>query len=255
MCIQQNQVDVAMPFPDSAPRIPEGTRIYAIGDVHGRADLLEALLAEIDRDLYRHPSDDIVEIFIGDYVDRGPSSKKVLEILQDDPHHDGERVCLKGNHEDMVLDFIEDPELLVLWLQNGGQPTLASYGITPPAEVGQASMTRIRDDLVEAMGDDVGFIRKLPLTHVEGDYLFVHAGIRPGVPLDAQDPEDLMWIREPFLSYMAPFPHCVVHGHTPVERPDVRPFRIDIDTGAVSSGVLTCLVLENETRRFLSTGS
>tara|TARA_R110002020_G_scaffold16871_103_gene59925 strand:+ start:284 stop:1018 length:735 start_codon:yes stop_codon:yes gene_type:complete len=244
-----------MPFPDTAPRVPEGTRIYAIGDVHGRADLLEALLAEIDRDLYRHPSDDIVEIFVGDYVDRGPASKKVLEILQDDPHHDGERICLKGNHEDMLLDFLEDPELLILWMQNGGQPTLASYGITPPAEVGQASMSKIRDELAEAMGDDIGFIRKLPLTHVEGDFLFVHAGIRPGVPLEAQDPEDLMWIREPFLSHMAPFPHCVVHGHTPVEAPDVRPFRIDIDTGAVSSGVLTCLVLENETRRFLSTGS
>ncbi|MGX1306747.1 serine/threonine protein phosphatase 1 [Amorphus suaedae] len=242
-----------MSYPDTAPRIPEGTRIYAIGDVHGRADLLELLLSEIDRDLYRHPCDDIVEVFVGDYVDRGPQTKKVLEVLRDDPHHDGERVCLKGNHEDMLLDFLEDPELLILWLQNGGQPTLASYGITPPAEVGRASMTQIRDELAEAMGDDVGFLSGLPLTHVEGDYLFVHAGIRPGVPLEAQDPEDLLWIREPFLSHMAPFPHCVVHGHTPVEQPDVRPFRIDIDTGAVASGVLTCLVLETETRRFLRT--
>ncbi|WP_018700077.1 metallophosphoesterase family protein [Amorphus coralli] len=243
-----------MPFPETAPRTPEGTRIYAIGDVHGRADLLEAMLAEIDRDLVRHPCDDVVEIYVGDYVDRGPASKAVLDILQDDARHDGERICLKGNHEDMLLDFLEDPELLILWMQNGGQQTLASYGITPPAEVGQKSMAEIRSELRSALGRHFNFLSNLPLTHVEGDYLFVHAGIRPGVALKQQDPEDLMWIREPFLSFPGPLPHCVVHGHTPVDAPEVRPFRIDIDTGAAVTGTLTCLVLEDETRRFLSTG-
>ncbi|WP_367197084.1 metallophosphoesterase family protein [Amorphus sp. 3PC139-8] len=243
-----------MAFPETAPRVPEGTRIYAVGDVHGRADLLGRILAEIERDVTRNPCDDIVEVFLGDYVDRGPSSQEVLRMLQADPAHDGERICLKGNHEEMVLDFLDDPELLVLWMQNGGRPTLQSYGVSPPAEVGRTTIGQARDQLREALGRDLDFLKKLKLSHVEGDYLFVHAGIRPGVALEAQDPEDLMWIREPFLSHAGPLPYFVVHGHTPVEAPEIKPFRLDIDTGAVASDVLTCLVLEEETRRFLTTG-
>ncbi|MDQ0315197.1 metallophosphoesterase family protein [Amorphus orientalis] len=243
-----------MPFPDSPPRVPDGTRIYAVGDIHGRADLLGAILAEIERDLTRNPCDDVVEIFLGDYIDRGGHSRAVIDMLREDPSHDGERICLKGNHEDMLLEFLEDPEVLILWMQNGGQPTLSSYGITPPAEVSAKTVNQVRDQLSEALGPQRAFLSGLATSHVEGDYLFVHAGIRPGVSLEAQEPEDLMWIREPFLSFDGPLPHCVVHGHTPVEQPEIRPFRIDIDTGAVMSGVLTCLVLEEETRRFLSTG-
>lgn len=243
-----------MAFPDSAPRVPEGTRVYAVGDIHGRADLLGAMIAEIERDLSRNPCEDVVEIFLGDYVDRGPHSRDVIQMLKQDPSHDGERICLRGNHEDILLDFLEDPEILILWLQNGGMPTLASYGIEPPAEVGASTMREMRDRLRDAVSEDLAFLNGLGLTHVEGDYLFVHAGIRPGVPLEAQEPEDLMWIREPFLEFEGPLPFCVVHGHTPVETPLIAPFHIDIDTGAVMTGRLTCLVLEDETRRFLTTG-
>lgn len=254
---------------DASASVPEGELVYAVGDVHGRSDLLKKLLTEIEDDANKTAREKLVSrgaeaaplkktlVFIGDFVDRGHDSKGVVEILLDGLP-DGFAVhCLKGNHEQMMLDFLDAPERFELWRLNGGDETLRSYGV----DVDKLSRTSAKPKAWHN-----AFLAKLPQTHLDlfrdlklqvpvGDYLFVHAGVRPGVPLEAQDERDSLWIRQEFLEAPDPFGKIIVHGHTPELQPVIRPNRIGIDTGAVFTGALTALRLEGDTARFLQTGS
>lgn len=227
--------------------LPAGRRVYAIGDVHGCLDRLVALHERIRRDLAERPVADPVLVHLGDYVDRGPDSAGVVRRLMTDGVPGVHRVDLLGNHEDMLLRAVDtaEPEALAHWLGNGGLAALRSWGVTTlPAP--------------DALGglippDHLAFLRGLPLYHREGGYLFVHAGLRPGLPLERQSRDDLVWIREPFLSWSGGFGAVVVHGHTPMAAPVVKRNRIGVDTGAVLGGPLTCLVLEASRLEFFST--
>lgn len=234
---------------------PSSTRIYAIGDIHGRLDLLEQLQAEIRRDSLDFRGQRLVVIHIGDYVDRGLESRKVIDRLLDAPLSGFESVFLRGNHEQALLDFLADSRIGLDWMAYGGDSTLFSYGVGIEGPRSQPStMERARHQLRRNLPDrHLAFLRDLKPFHEEGDYFFAHAGVRPGVALAAQRLEDLLWIREPFLSSGADFGKVVVHGHSISPRPEERPNRIGIDTGAFMSGCLTALVLEGESRRFLQT--
>lgn len=228
--------------------LPPGLRVYAVGDVHGCDDQLAALHAAIRRDAAgRPPAERTVLVHLGDYVDRGPDSAAVVErLLRGPPPLPGAEVInLVGNHEVMMLDAFDPrsaPGAIGFWLDNGGAATLASYG----AEVEDAASWELVPQ------EHLAFLRRCALSWRAGGYLFVHAGVRPGVPLDRQDPFDLVWIREPFLSFQGELDAVVVHGHTPSAMPEVLPHRIGIDTGAVFGGALTCLVLEGRRMAFLS---
>jgi serine/threonine protein phosphatase 1 len=235
-------------FEDLAPgRLPPGLRVYAIGDVHGCADRLVALYAAIDADLAARPSpSEALLLHLGDYVDRGPDSAGVLEALLNPSGLAGAgAIHLLGNHEAMMLEACAaraPPDALAFWMANGGLATLESYG-TDPHEP---------EWLARIPCAHLALLRNCPLQQRLGDYLFVHAGVRPDVPLDRQDPEDLLWIREPFLSWRGKLESVVVHGHTPMPVPTIRPHRIGIDTGACFGGDLTCLVLEEGRMGFLA---
>ena len=237
-------------MPQTMPMLPDGLRIYAIGDVHGRFDLLETMAAKIADDLSASPAERTLEIFIGDYIDRGPQSREVVEWLIATLPLANERICLLGNHEDLLLQALADPDGLANWLFNGGDATLASYGVTRLP----ASLKAMWDACAGAIPPrHQAFLGDLPRTVEFGSYLFVHAGVDPSRPLNDQDPQDLVWIREPFLSAKVDFGRIIVHGHTPVVEVDIRKNRINIDTGAVFTGHLTCLVLEGAARRLLQT--
>jgi serine/threonine protein phosphatase 1 len=226
--------------------LPPGRRVYAVGDVHGCAEQLATMHALIADDLRQRPVAAPLLIHLGDYIDRGPASAAVLARLLTGPGIAGlEVVDLIGNHEAMLLEAIagQHPDASGMWLANGGIATLESWGVTNLADP--------REWRRSMPPDQLALLRRLPLTRREGGYLFVHAGIRPRIPLDEQTPADLLWIREPFLSWPEPHPAVVVHGHTPVHVPVVRANRIGIDTGAVMGGVLTCLVLEADRLGFL----
>lgn len=235
------------------PAVPEGSLVYAIGDIHGCLRLLEALHEKILADAEGRPEGRKVVIYLGDYVDRGPESRQVIDLLLDDPLPGFEAVHLKGNHEDLMLDFLDDPAQGPGWIVNGGVATLASYDVVPKQALPLSELLAgLHADFRAALPErHRAFLAGLGLHHTEGDYAFVHAGIRPGVPLAAQSEEDLLWIREEFLWSSASHGRVVVHGHTPVTEPDIRPNRIGIDTGAVLYGVLTCLALDGEERRLL----
>ena len=231
----------------SRPRAPAGKRLYAIGDIHGCRGQLETLLAQIREDAAAAHGREHVLITLGDYVDRGGGSRDVLEILSGSPLPGFTLVHLRGNHDAMMLNFLADSSAGGLWLMNGGEATCRSYLLDPAVP---------RPELSAALGRALpprhrAFLDALKLWHSEGDYLFVHAGLRPGVPLAEQDPEDLIWIRDPFLFSTEDHGWIVVHGHTPTEVPDRQPNRIGIDTGACYGGDLTCLVLDGEAQRFL----
>lgn len=233
------------------PRVPWGTRVYAIGDVHGRADLLIAMFGLIDADLAQQPSLEPVEIFLGDYIDRGPHSRRVLDLLVARGHKH-QMVCLKGNHETYISQVASDPSIISEWQQMGGTTTLLSYGVKPPAHL-NAEDTR---DVARAFDRALPaahrrFVDGLELSYTCGDFFFAHAGVRPGVALDQQSARDLLWIRDDFLLHEEDFGKIIVHGHTPATDPEVRTNRINIDTGAYATGRLTCLVLEADQMRFL----
>ncbi len=238
------------------PAVPDGLRIYAVGDVHGRFDLLADLAEKIRADLADNPPEASVEIYLGDYVDRGPDARLVIEWLRSQTSVCGKRICLKGNHEDIFLRFIADPGIAEYWRDLGGFETLYSYGVPPPvARTGDANLAS-HELFMQAMpAEDAEFLRTLTLFASFGDYLFVHAGLRPGVALEKQVEEDLIWIREPFLTSSHDFGQIVVHGHTPADAPEIRRNRINIDTGAFLTGCLTCLVLEGTERRFIQSGA
>jgi len=233
-------------------RVPPGSRVYAIGDIHGCLERLQALHDLVRADSVRAAAERCVVVYLGDYVDRGLDSREVLDLLLADPLPGFECVYLKGNHEDFLLRFLERGEDAAPWLLNGGDATLRSYGVDPYAVSRDPGPRGLRAALSAAMPEaHLRFLCGLQLSHVEGDYLFVHAGLRPGVPLEEQDPEDLMWIRAPFLDSREGHGKIVVHGHTPTSAPEVRDNRIGIDTGAVYGGPLTALVLQEGERDVL----
>jgi serine/threonine protein phosphatase 1 len=236
-------------------RVPDGTRVYAIGDVHGRDDLLARLHAEILEDATGDGGLRRVVVYLGDYIDRGEESREVIDRLLSAPLPGFEVVHLIGNHDAWLLEFLNDVSVGSAWLFNGGDATLESYGVEARQALGgssglYAAQTALRENLPT---EHLAFLRELRLHHVEGDYLFVHAGIRPGLTLQQQDPADLIWIRDDFLNAREDHGKIVVHGHSITRAPELQPNRIGIDTGAYASGCLTCLVLEGETRRFLQT--
>lgn len=244
--------------PTAAPEfpvasVPEGERIYAIGDIHGRADLLDMMAGEIEADLSSTPVAAASAVFLGDYVDRGPHSSRVLERLarRDFPVP---FVALRGNHEQMFLNFLAEPAYLATWRQFGGLEALHSFGVDLRDARDGRGYEHAHAGLIEAMSPEARtFLEQTATSFQAGDYFFCHAGVRPNVPLAAQQDKDLMWIRDDFLRSPAYHGKVVVHGHTPVGEPEERPNRINIDTGAYVSGRLTCLVLEGQSRRFLST--
>ncbi|TWT08723.1 metallophosphoesterase family protein [Reyranella sp. CPCC 100927] len=240
----------------SVARVPDGTRLYAVGDIHGRDDLLDQLLQAIGRDA-QSARDDArrVLLFLGDYVDRGLGSRQVIERLLRRPLEEFETIHLLGNHEEAFLGFLAGTPIAFDWFKYGGLETLYSYDVPIPRRPsGPSEMEALRRQAVEAVpAAHVAFLQDCKLWHVEGDYAFAHAGVRPGVPLERQQADDLLWIRDAFLSSRANHGKVIVHGHTICERPEIRPNRINIDTGAYASGRLTCLVLEGVERRFLHT--
>jgi serine/threonine protein phosphatase 1 len=230
-------------------RLPPGRRVYAIGDVHGCLERLVALHWSIAADLAAHPVEDSLLIHLGDYIDRGPDSAGVLWLLAGATLAPKvtRRIDLTGNHERMMLRALSgDRQVAGHWLDNGGEQTLESYGLTIPVSLKPEAWRRA------VRATDVNFLNSLAFHHTEGGYLFVHAGIRPGIALKQQAAEDLLWIREPFLSDRSERDFVVVHGHTPKPQPEIFDNRIGIDTGAVMGGQLTCLVLEADTLRFLT---
>jgi serine/threonine protein phosphatase 1 len=237
--------------------VPAGQAVYAVGDIHGRLDLLEDLLSRIAEDARRHSADQARQlVFLGDYVDRGSESRGVVERLLDDPMPGFSKVYLMGNHEEAMLAFLDGLSDGLDWLSFGGLETLLSYGVplrSLPRNEG--SSRALRQALAEAVPPShLDFFKSCTLHHSAGDYLFVHAGVRPGIALERQDPADLMWIRDDFLRSKVPLRgRIVVHGHSICDLPQNREHRINIDTGAFVSGRLTSLVLRDGERRFLST--
>jgi serine/threonine protein phosphatase 1 len=228
----------------------EGELVYAIGDIHGCYDLMKALLAQVVGDVaQRAAGRRPILIFLGDYVDRGPDSAKVIEALLWLKRRRGLDVrLLKGNHEAAMLDFLEDPATAAAWLRFGGAETLRAYGVPPPEEdEEEAGLARARDELLERMpASHLRLLQGLELMLRVGDYAFVHAGVRPRTSLAAQDEQDLLWIRKPFLEAPGPFEKIIVHGHTWIsDRPQVFDHRIGADTGAFATGALTAIRLED----------
>jgi serine/threonine protein phosphatase 1 len=233
------------------PQIPDGIRIYAVGDIHGRADLLDQVFKRIDANLVRNPAPHGIEIYLGDYIDRGPASRQVLDrlVARSRTHR---TVFLKGNHETYLADFVTNPPILEEWQRLGGLETLMSYGITPSINPDAAAQSRLAAALNQALPESHRhFLGDLKSSFTCGDFFFVHAGVRPGIPLAKQREEDLLWIRRDFLLCEDDFGKIVVHGHTPVAQPDIRPNRINIDTGAYATGRLTCLMLVDDKMEFI----
>ena len=229
---------------------PAGQRLYAVGDIHGRADLLQTLLTSIAQDAQETDLQTRV-VFLGDYIDRGAESAEVLNLLLRYQQKFPSAVFLKGNHEEAMLDFIADPISLESWIDWGGKETLESYGLL---NVHDRSPEGLRDELVEKFPDaHFDFLMNLPCYYQAGDYIFVHAGLRAGVSLGDQVPRDMLWIRDEFYQTSARDwgSRCIVHGHTPQNTPFNIPWRINVDTGAFRTGCLTAVVLEETTRRFL----
>jgi len=224
--------------------IPPGMRVYAIGDIHGHADLLDMMHEGIAQDLDRRPVEHSVIVYLGDYVDRGPDSAGVIERLRH-TRLGNERIMLRGNHEQVLRAFVADPLVMLHWQAFGGIETLTSYGIAPPGVLNDAAFRQMHRAFLDALPPEhLAFLDSLSDQAVIGDYFFCHAGVRPGVPLDRQAPEDLLWIREPFLSSRADFGKVVVHGHTPVPLPERRRNQINVDTGAFRTGRLTAAIIE-----------
>jgi serine/threonine protein phosphatase 1 len=233
------------------PCVPPNTRVYAIGDIHGCTVLLDQLHAKIAEDARDFRQARSI-VYLGDFIDRGPDSRGVIDrVLHRVPDGFVPRY-IRGNHDVTLLAFLDDPEIYRMWRSFGGAETLMSYGVRPPLFDLPEQMTKARDELRIALPDEhLEFLEGLELTATIGDYLFVHAGVRPGVPLDKQNEQDLLWIREEFLSSSAWPGKMIVHGHTPLEEPVRTSNRVSVDTGAYATGMLSCAVLEGSDCRFL----
>jgi serine/threonine protein phosphatase 1 len=221
-----------------------GLTIYAIGDIHGRLDALTSLLAAIDARKAR-TGEPAFEVFLGDYIDRGPDARRVIEIIlaRQSAHR---LLALSGNHEAALLAGLGDDAAFAAWLDIGGRQTLVSYGVRPPSLVQPESLSNARAKFAAALpASHRAFLASLGLWFRSGDYFFAHAGVRPGVPLHKQVAADLLWIRKDFLDSREDHGAMIVHGHTPVPAPDFHPYRINIDTGAYATGKLTCLIVSD----------
>ena len=241
------------------PQTPADTVVYAIGDIHGRLDLLHRIQQRIADDAGQRAASRRQVVYLGDYVSRGPDSAGVVDRVREWLPDGFERITLKGNHEDLLLRFIDgEIDTGRHWLDYGGLEAMSAYGVA-------IADREARDDAsVTAMGKDLAarippshldFFRRLQISHSAGDYFFVHGGVRPGVPLPEQSDRDCLWIRKAFLNSDADHGAMVVHGHSISDQPETRHNRIGIDTGAYRSDVLTCLVLAGATRDFLQTAS
>ncbi len=243
---------LAKPAPiRAAPRVPGGALVWAIGDVHGRDDLLGPLLEHILDDFRSSACEAPVLIGLGDYVDRGPNSRAVIDRLLEVQMSGVDCIFLMGNHEEALLTFLSEPQMGPSWAQFGGRETLWSYGVSPPTSAADAEAWRMTASaFADALpAGHLAFLQALALSQEIGDYIFVHAGVRPGLPMESQSRQDLLWIRHAFLDHRGPFPKVVVHGHTPMERVVVTPYRIGVDTGAYATSRLSAVRLVNETRQ------
>ena len=235
------------------PSLPAGQRIYAVGDVHGRLDLLNELLARIDADLAQRPVDRPIFVFLGDYIDRGRSSRETIDRLIE---RGGTTECvfLKGNHEQIAIRCLTDANLFQRWMRLGGVETLVSYGVIPGSLVDAKKIIELQAAFHRALPQDhLHFFRSQRLSFASGDFFFVHAGVRPRIELSRQAENDLLWIRDEFLSSKEDFGKTVVHGHTPTLEIEIRSNRICIDTGAFATDRLTCLVIEGTSLSFIDT--
>jgi serine/threonine protein phosphatase 1 len=226
------------------PKIPSGQLVFAIGDIHGCDDLLLALEDKLRAYALTMPEFSVRQIFLGDYIDRGRDSQAVIAHIMAPPPDGWNRTCLRGNHEQMLLDFLAEPAIGPSWIDyiNGGRATLHSYGVADPKYF--TDMQQARDELAAKMpATQRQFLENLPYSLEVGDYYFVHAGAHPNRKLVDQLPNDQLWIREPFLSSRHDFGKVIVHGHTISAHPQLTPTRIGIDTGAYWSGTLTAIAL------------
>jgi serine/threonine protein phosphatase 1 len=235
-------------------RVPDGMRVYCVGDIHGRDDLLRQMAKEVEADLAASSFDKAVTVFLGDYVDRGLGSMQVVERLARGEWPTSV-IALAGNHEDLLMAFLEEEGVLEAWRSLGGLETLHSYGVNLGPAMAKRDFGAVQAEFAARFPEGHRqFVEGLKISTVIGDYFFCHAGVRPGVPLDRQNRNDLLTIRDAFLSSEAEHGKLVVHGHTPSLVPEIRPNRIGIDTAGYATGRLTCLVLENDQRRFMYVG-
>jgi serine/threonine protein phosphatase 1 len=238
-----------------APPSTGGRLVYAVGDVHGRLDVLRPLMAAIAEDFAAaRTTDPALLVFLGDYVDRGPDSKGVVDlVLGLRTLVEFEVRTLKGNHEEAILDFLADPSFGGAWMEHGGGPTLASYGVQPANQrTDTEAWGRAAEQLRQLMPPShKAFYDSLELMVTEGDYAFVHAGVRPGVALEEQTERDLLWIRQEFIAEAGPHPKVIVHGHTPSEEAQMMPWRLGIDTGCYATGLLTAVRLLDTDQRLI----
>lgn len=235
---------------------PDGHRAYAVGDIHGRLDLLDQILEKIEADDSSRPAARTTIVFLGDLIDRGPQSAQVVERLRTYRPDFAEPVFLMGNHEEVLLRILAgETEILPDWLRFGGAECARSYGLDGAELETVEPGTAVRKLRRAVPKDHVTFISEFADTASFGDYLFVHAGIRPGIPLERQDAEDLRWIRGPFLDDPSDHGVIVVHGHTIAEEVDEQPNRIGVDTGACWTGVLTAVGLQGNERWYLQTAT
>jgi serine/threonine protein phosphatase 1 len=240
---------------ETAPSTQAGERLYAIGDVHGRYDLLRDLLDRLEEhSAALPPAASTHVILLGDLVDRGPDSASVLRFLYNSQQRTDRLVVLLGNHEELMLRALDGEKgMLRAWMRVGGRETMKSFGVTPPTK--EESSAVATQQLIEAIPAEwVEWMRGFPLTAKSGDYMFCHAGIRPGIALRRQARADLLWIRDEFLlDDESDHGAMIIHGHSISHEVEMRSNRIGIDTGAFSSGVLTALYLEGERREIIST--
>lgn len=237
-------------------QIPSGRRVYAVGDIHGRADLLIRLMQDLREDTARGEYQGRpILIFLGDYIDRGFQSKEVIDFLLSDIVSPFETYFLKGNHEAAMIQFLSDPSIGPRWAEYGGAETLVSYGVQPPrTRTSMDEWKQASASLNAALPPQhLDFLSRLDLSVRVGDYLFVHAGVRPAVPLDMQTEQDLLWIREEFLGDRRELDAVIVHGHTPERKPYRDARRIGLDTGAYLSGRLTAARFEHDNVEFIVT--
>jgi serine/threonine protein phosphatase 1 len=238
---------------DAGSSLPPGWRIYAIGDIHGRVDLFDSLAETIRQDALDQDYETCFAVFLGDYVDRGPNSAQVLDRLASQAFPTP-FVALRGNHEAVMLEFLEDENVLDKWRHFGGVETLASYNVDVSDVMRGRGFKAAQQALRRTLpSSHLAFLEGTRLSYTIGDYFFCHAGVRPGIALDAQEPRDLLWIRDEFLTSSQRFSKRIVHGHNPAETAELLPNRINADTGAYATNVLTAVVLQESDTRILDT--
>jgi serine/threonine protein phosphatase 1 len=236
-----------------SPSVPAGLRVYAVGDVHGRLDLLDKLLALTEADIADHPAATPLYVFLGDYLDRGPSSRETIDRLIEHGQQSDSRF-LKGNHEQIAVKCLSDRGLIDQWMRLGGRETLISYGVRPDILANGKQIAELQAAFHDALPQShLRFFGGLQSSFTCGDFFFVHAGVKPGLELSRQKESDLLWIREDFLFSNVDFGKIVVHGHTPMREIEIEHNRINIDTGAFATGRLTCLVIEDSSLSVIDT--